>query len=107
MNIMLVSVTERTREIGIRMAVGAHGRDILLQFLIEAVTLSSIGGVIGIAIGFGTAQSISHFANWPTMVPLIYVLAAFLSSAVVGIASGFYPAYKAAALDPIDALRYE
>jgi len=107
MNIMLVSVTERTREIGIRIAIGAHGRDILLQFLIEAVTLSSIGGLIGIVMGYGTAETISHFANWPTMIPLIYVLLAFLSSAVVGIISGFYPAYKAAALDPIDALRYE
>ena len=107
MNIMLVSVTERTREIGIRMAVGAHGWDILLQFLIEAVTLSSLGGLIGIAIGFGTAQSISHFVGWPTMVPPVYVIGSFLFSAAVGVFFGLYPAKKAAALDPIDALRYE
>jgi putative ABC transport system permease protein len=107
MNIMLVSVTERTREIGIRIAIGAHGRDILLQFLIEAVTLSCMGGFIGIIIGYATAETISHFAKWPTTIPFIYVLLAFLSSAVVGVISGFYPAYKAAALDPIDALRYE
>jgi putative ABC transport system permease protein len=107
MNIMLVSVTERTREIGIRMAVGAHGRDILLQFLIEAVTLSSLGGLIGIAIGFGTAQSISHFVGWPIMVPPMYVIGSFVFSAAVGVFFGLYPAKKAAALDPIDALRYE
>ncbi|HSI10414.1 MAG TPA: ABC transporter permease [Chthoniobacter sp.] len=107
MNIMLVSVTERTREIGIRMAVGAHGWDILLQFLIEAVTLSSLGGLIGIAIGFGTAQSISHFVGWPIMVPPMYVIGSFAFSAAVGVGFGLYPAKKAAALDPIDALRYE
>ncbi|MEP6668934.1 MAG: ABC transporter permease [Chthoniobacter sp.] len=107
MNIMLVSVTERTREIGIRMAVGAHGRDIMLQFLIEAVTLSSIGGFIGIVLGFGAAETISYFAHWPTMVPPIYVIVSFLFSAAVGVFFGLYPAKKAAALDPIDALRYE
>jgi len=107
MNIMLVSVTERTREIGIRMAVGAHGRDILLQFLIEAVTLSSIGGIVGIGIGFATTGTISHFAGWPTNVPAIYVIASFAFSAAVGVFFGLYPAKKAAALDPIDALRYE
>ena len=107
MNIMLVSVTERTREIGIRMAVGAHGWDILLQFLIEAVTLSSLGGLIGIAIGFGTEKAISYFVHWPTVVPLIWVIASFLFSAAIGIFFGLYPAKKAAALDPIDALRYE
>jgi putative ABC transport system permease protein len=107
MNIMLVSVTERTREIGIRMAVGAHGRDILLQFLIEAVTLSSIGGLVGIGIGFGTAQIISLTAGWPTNVPPEYVIASFGFSAAVGVFFGLYPAKKAAALDPIDALRYE
>jgi putative ABC transport system permease protein len=107
MNIMLVSVTERTREIGIRMAVGAHGWDILLQFLIEAVTLSSLGGAIGIALGFGAAKSISHFVGWPTMVPAVWVIASFLFSAAIGVFFGLYPAKQAAALDPIDALRYE
>ncbi|MDQ3624627.1 MAG: ABC transporter permease [Verrucomicrobiota bacterium] len=107
MNIMLVSVTERTREIGIRMAVGAHGRDILLQFLIEAITLSSLGGIIGIALGIVSSKLLSHFAQWPTMVSPASVIAAFLFSAAVGIFFGFYPARKAAALDPIDALRYE
>ena len=107
MNIMLVSVTERTREIGIRMAVGAHGWDILLQFLIEAVTLSSLGGIIGIALGFGAALAISDFVGWPTMVPIVWVLASFLFSAAIGVFFGLYPAKKAAQLDPIDALRYE
>jgi len=107
MNIMLVSVTERTREIGIRMAVGAHGNDILLQFLIEAVTLSSIGGLVGIGMGFGTTQIISHMAGWPTNVPPVYVIGSFAFSAAVGVFFGLYPAKKAAALDPIDALRYE
>ena len=107
MNIMLVSVTERTREIGIRMAVGAHGRDILLQFLAEAITLSAFGGIIGIALGFTIAKIISSGAGWPTLVPAVWVVAAFLFSAAVGIAFGFYPAYKASRLDPIEALRYE
>jgi putative ABC transport system permease protein len=107
MNIMLVSVTERTREIGIRMAVGAHGADILLQFLIEAITLSSLGGVIGIALGFGVSEILARTAGWPTMIPPSAVLASFLFSAAVGVFFGLYPARKAAALDPIDALRYE
>jgi putative ABC transport system permease protein len=107
MNIMLVSVTERTREIGIRMAVGAHGRDILLQFLIEAITLSSLGGVIGIALGIGSAKLLSAIAGWPTLVSVTSVLLAFLFSAAVGVFFGFYPARKASNLDPIDALRYE
>jgi putative ABC transport system permease protein len=107
MNIMLVSVTERTREIGIRMAVGAHGRDIMLQFLIEAVTLSSIGGIIGIASGFVAAFAISYLAHWATTVPVIWVVLSFLFSAAVGVTFGLYPASKAASLDPIDALRYE
>ncbi len=107
MNIMLVSVTERTREIGIRMAVGAHGRDILLQFLIEAITLSSLGGLIGIGLGIGVAEGLSHFAGWPTDVSTSAVLASFFFSAAVGVFFGLYPAKKAAALDPIDALRYE
>jgi len=79
----------------------------MLQFLIEAVTLSSIGGLIGIALGFGAAETISYFAHWPTMVPPIYVVVSFLFSAAVGVFFGLYPAKKAAALDPIDALRYE
>ncbi|MCX6910350.1 MAG: ABC transporter permease [Verrucomicrobia bacterium] len=107
MNIMLVSVTERTREIGIRMAVGAHASDILLQFLTEAVTLSSIGGVIGIAAGVGASKIITLAFNWPTMIPVVWVVGAFLFSAAVGIFFGFYPARKASKLNPIDALRYE
>ncbi len=107
MNIMLVSVTERTREIGIRMAVGAHGRDILLQFLAEAVALSSMGGILGILLGVGASKLITALAQWPTLVSLSSVLAAFLFSAAVGIFFGFYPARKASQLDPIDALRYE
>ena len=107
MNIMLVSVTERTREIGLRMAVGARGRDILMQFLVEAVTLSLIGGVIGIALGLGGSRAISQFAEWRTQVPPQAVAMAFGFSACVGIFFGFYPARKAAQLDPIEALRYE
>jgi putative ABC transport system permease protein len=107
MNIMLVSVTERTREIGIRMAVGARGRDILLQFLVEALTLSTFGGLIGIVAGLGTARIISITKGWATLTPAAYVLIAFLFSAAMGIFFGFYPARKASQLDPIDALRYE
>jgi putative ABC transport system permease protein len=107
MNIMLVSVTERTREIGIRMAVGARGRDILLQFLIEAVTLSSIGGLLGIALGVGGAQLLTAIKHWATVVPPDWVVLSFAVSAIVGIFFGFYPARKASRLDPIDALRYE
>ncbi|PYJ49992.1 MAG: multidrug ABC transporter substrate-binding protein [Verrucomicrobia bacterium] len=107
MNIMLVSVTERTREIGVRMAVGAHGSDILTQFLIEAVTLSSVGGVIGIICGIGASKILSAYAHWPTLISISSIAVAFLFSAAVGIFFGFYPARKAAALDPIEALRYE
>ncbi len=107
MNIMLVSVTERTREIGLRMAVGARGRDILVQFLVEAVTLSLIGGIIGIAMGIGGSTLISYFADWRTLVSMESIVLAFGFSAAVGVFFGFYPARKAARLDPIDALRYE
>ena len=107
MNIMLVSVTERTREIGLRMAVGARGRDILGQFLIEAVTLSLIGGVVGIAAGLGGANALSYFAEWRTLVSAQAIALAFGFAAGIGIFFGFYPARKAAALDPIEALRYE
>jgi len=107
MNIMLVSVTERTREIGIRMAVGARGRDILIQFLIEAVTLSAIGGILGIALGMAAAKITSHFTGWPTLTPYAWIGIACVSSAAIGIISGFYPAWKASRLDPIEALRYE
>ena len=107
MNIMLVSVTERTREIGVRMAVGAHGSDILTQFLIEAVTLSSVGGVIGIICGIGASKVLSAYAHWPTLISVSSIAIAFLFAAAVGIFFGFYPARKAAALDPIEALRYE
>jgi putative ABC transport system permease protein len=107
MNIMLVSVTERTREIGIRMAVGARAADILVQFLIEALTLSAIGGSIGIAGGMLFSWLVAYFQNWPAVTPTAWIIIAFVSSAVIGIISGFYPAWKASQLDPIDALRYE
>lgn len=107
MNIMLVSVTERTREIGIRMAVGAHGKDILMQFLIEAVTLSCIGGMIGIVGGVTASKITSLVKGWATVTSMDAILVSFFFSAAVGIIFGFYPAYKAAQLDPIDALRYE
>jgi putative ABC transport system permease protein len=107
MNIMLVSVTERTREIGLRMAVGARGRDILAQFLIEAVTLSLIGGLIGISLGVGGSRAISYFAEWRTVVAADAIGLAFFFAAAIGIFFGFYPARKAARLDPIEALRYE
>jgi putative ABC transport system permease protein len=107
MNIMLVSVTERTREIGIRMAVGAKGKDILLQFLIEAVTLSVIGGTIGILMGVGISKLLASKMNWPSLTSATSIVVAFLFSAAVGIFFGFYPARKASSLDPIEALRYE
>ena len=107
MNIMLVSVTERTREIGVRMAVGARGGDILLQFLVEAVVLSVGGGLIGIGLGIGVAQIVSAKVGWNTLVSPQSVVLAFVFSAAIGIFFGFYPARKAAGLDPIEALRYE
>jgi putative ABC transport system permease protein len=107
MNIMLVSVTERTREIGLRMAVGARGRDILYQFLIEALVLSLIGGVIGIILGVGASKLVSQFFKWPTLVSIDALLLSFSFAGGIGIFFGFYPARKASNLDPIEALRYE
>jgi len=107
MNIMLVSVTERTREIGLRMAVGARGRDILTQFLVEAITLSLIGGVIGVGMGLAGSYAIAYFAEWDTLIDPQTVALAFVFSAAVGVFFGFYPARKASRLDPIEALRYE
>jgi putative ABC transport system permease protein len=107
MNIMLVSVTERTREIGLRLAVGAKTRDILSQFLVEAVTLSLLGGIVGIVVGLTASLLISYFATWSTQVSPLSILLAFVFSALVGVFFGYYPARKAAFLDPIEALRYE
>ncbi|MGB9079954.1 MAG: ABC transporter permease [Desulfuromonadaceae bacterium] len=107
MNIMLVSVTERTREIGIRMAIGAKKNDILLQFMTEAVLLTMLGGLIGIALGAGGATVVSKMLDWPTLISFQSIAVAFVFSGAVGIFFGFYPARKAAGLNPIDALRYE
>jgi putative ABC transport system permease protein len=107
MNIMLVSVTERTKEIGLRMAVGARTRDILRQFLTEAVSLSTLGGLVGIALGVSVSQALTRILGWPTLVTGLSILIAFAFAAAVGIFFGYYPAHKAANLDPIDALRYE
>jgi putative ABC transport system permease protein len=107
MNIMLVSVAERTREIGLRMAVGARARDILGQFLIEAVTLALIGGILGILLGVGGSTLIAMLAHWSTLITPASIAAAFGSAALIGIFFGYYPAHKAAFLDPIEALRYE
>jgi putative ABC transport system permease protein len=107
MNIMLVSVTERTKEIGLRQAVGARTRHILSQFLVEAMTLSILGGLLGIALGIVASHVISRVAGWQTLVSVTAVIGAFIFSAFVGIFFGYYPARKAANLDPIDALRYE
>ena len=107
MNIMLVSVTERTREIGLRMAIGARGRDVLLQFLVEAVVISIVGGALGIAMGFGIAEFVKWYQNWPAVVPMDAIVTAVGFAGFVGVFFGFYPARKAAGLDPIEALRFE
>ena len=107
MNIMLVSVTERTREIGIRMAIGARGRHVLLQFLFEAVTLSVLGGLLGVLLGVGFSKLIERLFKWPIVVSPDAIIVAFAVAATIGIFFGFYPARKASRLDPIDALRYE
>jgi putative ABC transport system permease protein len=107
MNIMLVSVTERTREIGIRMAIGARGSDVLTQFLVESVVMSILGGIVGLGVGFGGSLLLAHFTGWTTSVPPSAALIAVGFSAGVGVFFGYYPARKAAALNPIEALRYE
>ncbi|HEY2380335.1 MAG TPA: FtsX-like permease family protein, partial [Terriglobia bacterium] len=107
MNIMLVSVTERTREIGIRMAVGARPNYIRLQFLTESLVLSLVGGSIGVVMGGSLALVVAHFLGWPSLVSALSVLVSFAFATAIGIFFGYYPAHKAAALDPIEALRYE
>ena len=107
MNIMLVSVTERTREIGLRLAIGARGKDVLLQFLVEAIVISLFGGVLGIALGYGLSDMLERTLQWPTSIPANAIGMAFGFAAATGVFFGFYPARKAAGLDPIEALRYE
>ena len=107
MNIMLVSVTERTREIGLRMAIGARGRDVLMQFLVEAIVLSLFGGLLGIGMGYALSAAAERFLQWPTSIPANAIGMAFGFAAATGVFFGFYPAKKAASLDPIEALRFE
>jgi len=107
MNIMLVSVTERTREICVLMAVGATGEDVQMQFLSEALVLSSLGGAAGVVLGVAGSMVVSSMLHWPTTIPPESILTAVVFSAAVGIFFGYYPARKAARLDPIEALRYE
>jgi len=107
MNIMLVSVTERTREIGLRMAIGARGGDVLMQFLVEAIVISLVGGALGIGLGYGLAELVKITQGWPAVIPMDSIIMAVGFAAFVGIFFGFYPARKAAGLDPIEALRFE
>ena len=107
MNIMLVSVTERTREIGLRMAIGARGFDVLLQFLVEAIVISMFGGALGITLGYGASEFVKWYMQWPALVPANAILESVGFAALIGIFFGFYPAWKAAGLDPIEALRFE
>jgi putative ABC transport system permease protein len=107
MNIMLVSVTERTREIGLRLAVGARQRDILTQFLAEAVILSLVGALTGVALGIAGTQALAHFADWQVVLQADAILISVISASVVGVFFGWYPARKAARMAPIEALRYE
>lgn len=107
MNIMLVSVTERTREIGLRMSIGARGRDIMTQFLIESIIISVAGGVIGVVLGAAASLSVKFLLNWPVTIQIYSVVLSFLVCTVTGVFFGWYPARKAANLDPIEALRYE
>ncbi|HQZ18991.1 MAG TPA: FtsX-like permease family protein, partial [Vicinamibacteria bacterium] len=107
MNIMLVSVTERTREIGIRLAIGARGSDVLTQFLVESIVMGILGGIAGLALGIGSAEVLASFTGWETEISPIVMIVAVGFSGAVGVFFGYYPAKKAAALNPIEALRYE
>jgi len=107
MNVMLLSVTERTREVGLRLSVGARTRDVLFQFLLEAVALSLAGGALGILFGFGSAHAVTEILEWPTRVSANAVALAFGLAFAVGVVFGYYPAHRASRLDPIDALRFE
>jgi putative ABC transport system permease protein len=107
MNIMYVSVTERTKEIGLRMSIGAKGRDILMQFLIEAILISVTGGLIGVGVGITAAKLVTYFLKWPTLITQSSVMLSFLVCFITGVFFGYYPALKASRLDPIEALHYE